>query len=217
MKLKLPRALARNKSNVLWVIVTSAILIVAYMAGAHSRPADAEYQRQIASWKGRAEQAIAYSKVVEAKIDSITLASKQAERLAAARSEEIAYLRRNMSDLRRKNDATLRELSKILPDTCNAALELAQSYRDEADTLKIALDIADQRDTIRLKDINSLRTGIALQQQVNDSLKSLVLSVPVYKDKKFLGFIPYPSRKVVGIAGIVAGVAGTIYVKDKLR
>jgi hypothetical protein len=191
------------------------ICLIASIVGAvlwGNRADDDKYRAEIKEWKKRTEQVLQQNQKIQHVVDSITTVSDSAKVIATNKTIEINKLRTSVGTLRIKNDKTLGELHLTLPDTCKSALQLAESYSKEADTLQVALTLADVRDSIRVSDIDRLRFGLTLQKQVNDSLVNLIRTVPIYKSPKLFGIVSLPSRKISFLVGAVVGGIAVIQV-----
>jgi hypothetical protein len=169
------------------------------------------YQNEIEFWKDRAVLAESQAKSVRKFADSVLVESKKADSVANKQTGRINTLISNAKKQRQVNNVTLTKLTQTLPDTCKSALELARNYRGEADSLHVALDAAQVRDSIRKVDSDRLREGMNRLMTSNDSLRNVIKSVPIYKKPKILGFIPQPSKKVIFVAGVAVGSVGTFY------
>jgi hypothetical protein len=104
---------------------------------------------------------------------------------------------------------------QILRDTVTDTVQLVAVQDTTIDNLKTQLSIVDtiltkqvsviaQKDTV----IDMLKTGLELSETKADTLqKTLDATIKkMNKKDKFFGFIPFPSRKTVGIIGLVGGV-----------
>lgn len=198
-----------SKLSSLFLIVVA--VLVAYLAGTCSTP-DNDYEQQMKEWKQKAEVAIAFSDSIRKENERVRAEGIKRDSIADTQTKEINRLRSQADKQRQKNDELLDSLSRTLPDTCDDALNLAKGYRAEADSLRVALDSADVRDSVQKADIIDLRNVNAGLVVANDSLKKLINIVPEKKDT-FLG-IPKPSRKVTFIAGVILGGALAVYGDD---
>lgn len=200
-----------------WVFLAVVAIFGAYAFGSCGHHDDTQYQKELATWKAKATVAIAVSDSVNKENNRIKIENAKRDSITTVQGTEIARLRKNADVMRQKNDATLDSLQKTLPDTCKSALDLAKNYRKEGDSLRVALDTAHVRDSVKTSQISDL-TGINEKFRVsNDSLRQLIVTVPVYKEKKILGFIPLPSRKVTFITGVILGGALAVYGDDIAR
>ncbi len=104
---------------------------------------------------------------------------------------------------------------EILRDTVTDTVQIIAVQDTAIDNLKTQLAVADtiltkQTSVIAQKDtvIDMLKTGLLLSETKADTLqKTLDYTIKqVNKKDKLFGFIPLPSRKAVGIAGLVGGI-----------
>lgn len=215
---KLPLKLLRrpmkylNKLSLVFLVVVA--VLGAYTFGSCGRHDDTQYQKELSAWKDKAATAIAVSDSINRENNRIRLENIKRDSITNAQGQEIARLRKNADVMRQKNDATLDSLQKTLPDTCKSALDLAKNYRKEGDSLRIALDTAHVRDSVKTSQIADLTKVNEKFRVSNDSLKKLIITVPEYKEKKILGFIPLPNRKVTFIAGVILGGTLAVYGDD---
>lgn len=104
---------------------------------------------------------------------------------------------------------------QILRDTVTDTVQLVAVQDTTIDNLKTQLSIVDtivtkQASVIAQKDtvIDMLKTGLELSETKADTLQKTLNSTikKMNKKDKFFGFVPFPSRKTVGIIGLVGGV-----------
>lgn len=173
-----------------------------------------QYDQDIAKWKAESSRVLKQNDSVLKVVKQLEEHSDSLNTVAEDYSEQIAKLRVAANTPPR---VVIKEIIKDLPDTCNVVVDALVAEQKRADALDSALVVAEVRDTLRAKSIALLTTGNGLLRQENDSLRRLVITVPVYKSPKFLGFIPYPSRKASFVSGAVVGVTSVIVIRNSIR
>ena len=173
-----------------------------------------QYDQDIAKWKAESSRVLKQNDSVLKVVKQLEEHSDSLNTVAEGYSEQIAKLRVAANNPPR---VVIKEIAKDLPDTCNVVVDALVAEQKRADALDSALVVAEVRDTLRVKSIALLTTGNGLLRQENDSLRRLVIIVPVYKSPKFLGFIPYPSRKASFVSGAVVGVTSVIVIRNSIR
>lgn len=189
-------------------VIILIVLIFDYVSHANDK---AKYERDIAKWKTESTRILKQNDSVRKVVKVLEQKSDSVNKVADDYSAEIARLRSKAPRV------VVKEVFKSLPDTCQVVVKALEDEQARGDSLDKALDIAEKRDTLRLTSIALLTKGNGLLKQENDSLKRLVLTVPVYKTPKFLGFIPYPSRKASFVSGAVLGVTSVFVIKNNIR
>lgn len=187
------------------------ILLFDYVSNAGKKE---QYEQNIAKWKAESSRILKQNDSVLKVVKQLEDHSDSLNIVAEDYSIQIAKLRVAANKTPR---TIVKEIAKDLPDTCNTVLEALVAEQQRADKLDSALVVAEVRDTLRVKSIALLTTGNGLLRQENDSLRRLVLIVPVYKSPKLLGFIPYPSRKASFISGTVVGVTSVFVIRNNIR
>jgi hypothetical protein len=203
----------KPRDILVWLIVVVVIGFVAFSCGnRNTTTAEERYQRAMTEWTAEKKAVLAHSDSVMSQVRRLEVEREQNKKAVEQKTGEVRRLTLVNQKQRQKNDSLLAHLGHTLPDTCASALELATSYRNEADTLKRIVAVLESRDTVRVADIQNLTLQKGALVTVNDSLLKLIRTVPVYKPYKVLGFIPLPSRKATFVLGTVAGLAAGIYV-----
>jgi SMC interacting uncharacterized protein involved in chromosome segregation len=165
----------------------------------------AEYKRKMAEWKKSVEVQLAINDSLRKRVQQVEEESDERLRIGENQNKRINELQGSVKKMRHDNDHLRDSLQTTLPDTCAPALDLANKYRFEADSLQLAVNVAKSLDSTRVTDILKLRHTITDLKFQNDSLQRIILKVPEYKPSKILGFIPMPDRKTTFVIGIVTG------------
>lgn len=205
------------KSNILSdssmrvILIVTGVCLIGYTCyHVNSSTDQSTYQTEINTWKSRANKVLSDNNSLRTSVDSLNLLVHKNNLKADSLHTKIAALENSTLKNRQNNDIILTGLENSLPDTCKHALDLAKSYRSESDTLRLALNDATQLDSIRGVQIFQLETNVNNLTVQNDSLKHVIVDVPVYKPQKFLGLFRLPSRKTSFVVGVALGVAGTV-------
>jgi len=218
----------------LWKSPTSVIAIALLIVGASvltlkSCGPDStikKYDQAIAAWELRADSAVKHDKAETKYADSV---AKVNDSLMVLRHQDsvaiVKYQKRSnalsstVAKLKVKDDSILARLDTTLNIECKPAEDLARSFSQLVDSLQIShqqdslalVASANQAriDSTIISDLTLLNVKLKAQ---NDSILKVVSSVPVYKQEKFLGLFPLPSRTATGVAGIIIGIAASIAV-----
>jgi hypothetical protein len=169
---------------------------------------------EVRKWKTHASSVVAKNDSLRAATSKLNIVIKEDSVKAENLSTEISKLKSSVNNRKNSADAKLNDIKLTLPDTCNEILELAEDYKTQVETLNVAIDKSEIRDSIRVHDINILKSSVLELSTQNDSLVNVIKSVPIAKQEKFLGFIPLPSRKATFVGGIMLGVATTLIISS---
>lgn len=203
-----------NMRQVLTGIATAILLVlVAFWYGSCGKTTrEGEYAQQMKQWK--MERAALLRANDSARVANVKLKAvvDSAEALTRVQSTKIVALSEKANRFRTISDSIRASLNGTLPDTCDAALALADRYRVEGDTLRIALRVAGERDSTQKVVISSLTLSNANLTTLNERMAKQLRILPEYMPKKFLGFIPLPSRSTSFLVGVLAGVGTAIVV-----
>lgn len=172
------------------------------------------YDRDVAAWKKESTRILKQNDSVLKVVKQLTVKSDSLNVVADDYTNQITRLRAAANKPPR---VVVKEIINTLPDTCNVVVDALIIEQERVDSLNVALDAAESRDSLRLQSIALLTIGNGLLLQETDSLRRLVITVPVYKSPKFLGFIPYPSRKASFISGTVVGITSVFVIKNNIR
>lgn len=176
-----------------------------------------DYQKNLADWKAQVARVNHVNDSLR-KIDSIHVAfGDSVTLLANHRDTVITQLNDQVITVKVKLDKKIEELTADKSE-CNT---LCQGWRETAIAYKAVSDkqlLIIHEDSLRNDERVQAyaRLGLAYHdlKLQNDSLTNLIAKVPTYKEEKFLGFIPLPSRKAAfgfGAASILI-VEGFLYV-----
>lgn len=171
-----------------------------------------KYEKEIAIWQEKATNVIAENDSLRKQIDILEIEVDKKEQESDSLSLEIIRIVDSANKDRNELDAKLDSLKLAMPE-CEVTIQIAEQYRAKVDSLTLALVKSEQRDSIRVSQIFLLQQGIEKLQVQNDSLKSLIVTVPVAEPEKLFGLIPYPSRKTTFILGGISGVVAVLLVK----
>jgi len=204
------------KQNLKTIVkVAGAIILIVLVFDYISNISKKEkYDRDIATWKAESARILKQNDSVLKVVEQLEQKSDSLNTVADQYTDQIARLRVAANKPPR---VVIKEITKDLPDTCGVVVEALAVEQERVDSLNAALNVAESRDSLRLRSIALLTAGNGLLLQENDSLRRLVITVPVYKSPKFLGFIPYPSRKASFISGAVVGVTSVIVIRNSIR
>jgi hypothetical protein len=196
---------------VLWV---TFMVVVVYFSNQCGKPnVPTEYEKAIATWQAKTDSLTKINTELRKENTAIKNEVARNEKKADSLTVVIGNVQTKARKDRAQRDSALKALT-LANDTaacdCTPALTLAQGFKIEADSLNVALSLAAQRDSIRLRDMQLLYGAIGSLETQNDSLVAQLNRVPVHKPEKFLGIIPYPSRKTSAIIGLTVGVVGTV-------
>lgn len=121
---------------------------------------------------------------------------------------KISFTTSFANKLRKEADSLRKELAISLPDTCGPALELADKYKEEADSLRVVVvDLEKIVDSLQQNSIE-LKSAIALSdaraERAELSLKKYIELNPPRDTDKLFG-IKLPSRITTAIIMFGAG------------
>jgi hypothetical protein len=117
-----------------------------------------------------------------------------------------------------KQVKTTRQLAKTADSLLNEhkdelpliAITIISTKDSVITSLNIENTLLDSSRTLAVQESDSLRSVVSVKdnridnlKEQGDSLRTIIKSVPKPKKERFLGFIPLPSRKVVGIVSSV--------------
>jgi PBP1b-binding outer membrane lipoprotein LpoB len=202
-------SIAWQVTTVRWLTIIAVIILIAtFMHGCSMDSSTKKYEQQISQWKTSATIALQKNTVAQHQVDSLLQDSKSKDSKIAVLLTASSKLQNTQAVMRLKDDSTLNRLKAQLPDTCLVALALAEQYRTEGDLLRGSLSLEKATEAEKDGQIVDLKKSVGIEQLQNDSLRTVILNVPVYKPEKVLGFIPLPSRKQSFVVGAVLGVVG---------
>jgi len=201
----------------LGLVVIAGLLLGAILFGCHQDSTVKSYEQKVAQWKHTSDSlSLANDSLI---VRNKTLTDINTKTLAWAdsvRAHDKATVTTHVMQ-RRKADSTLTVLQQTLPDTCKAALTLSNTYREQADSLLVALNNEFIRgDSLKVLD-DSLVTQNGRLLKLNTDLDTQLHLMPVYKAPKLLGLIPYPSRKQSYVVGIASGILVTMLATHQLH
>jgi hypothetical protein len=200
------------------VVLLCGAFLVLFVSKGCTGPHDTDkYSDDYLAWKARAEIAEQSNDSLKADNARRLKFVDSVDAVIRLKDKQLATIKTNVVVLRKKNDKTLAELKATLPDTCKAALKLAEDYRNEADEVKKGLAIAES-EKVSLQHANdSLKTSNTSLMLQNTKLLKIVRDVPEYKTPKLLKIFPLPSRTTSFTMGTVVGVLGTVAVYVAVR
>lgn len=196
-------------------IVGGAIFIISFMLGKSDGNSKLEkFNVEYSEFKNNAQKTITFADSLKNEVQKLQDENAQKDGIVKKLSISIAYratqkntLQTNLTEL--ENHASL--LNSLIVDT-----PLVVVYKDSIiGNLKKQVVIADstivdQSLIIAQKDAQSvlLQRAVALSSTRADSLQHILrtLPKPAPNPNKLFGFIPKPSRTVVGVTGFVLGV-----------
>jgi hypothetical protein len=196
-------------------IVGGAIFIISFMLGKSDGNSKLEkFNVEYSEFKNNAQKTITFADSLKNEVQKLQDENAQKDGIVKKLSISIAYratqkntLQTNLTEL--ENHASL--LNSLSVDT-----PLVVVYKDSIiGNLKKQVVIADstivdQSLIIAQKDAQSvlLQRAVALSSTRADSLQHILrtLPKPAPNPNKLFGFIPKPSRTVVGVTGFVLGV-----------
>jgi septal ring factor EnvC (AmiA/AmiB activator) len=192
-------------------LLIGALVLVYYlgMCGRNS----STYEQEIAKWKTAAATALADNAKTLQHLDSLQKKIDSVDTKASQQKIEIGSLKKQIA----ASHIPKAQVDSILadaPDTCQKIVAVAQKLQLENENLTAlmekqeALD-KDRIDQIRLRDVK-YDSLMSAHIKMTSRLDSLTKTVPIHKDPKFLGILPYPSRTMSAVVGAVLG-AGVTY------
>lgn len=200
------------------LLIAGALLIVTFMHGCEQSKNATKYEQEMKTWKKTAESALANSAKTDRMNDSLAKENAVQKQKGDSLNSVIGKLQTKRNEQGRKNDSTIKDIIDQVPDTCKTAIATVDSLR------KVEINLANQQianlnqlDTTRLVTISNLQVALKNMTADRDSLKKVVLTVPVAKKDKLLGFIPLPSRKQSFVTGVVTGIVVTGAVLSVIR
>ena len=147
-------------------------------------------------------------KQTELLVQSADSAKKQSDSL----STRIATIQKSNTSLRTQNQRLSDSLRVTpLPPECDQCKQLVASLETEVDSLEVTVNNLEVRDSIRVSEIFSLRTGLLLQTTRGDSLQRVIINMPQPpRPKRVLGI--ELSNRTLFISGLVLGgvAVGTV-------
>jgi len=206
----LKSAILSNSSYKIILLVTSGVLGVYMIDRILTHPEPTHYQEQMKAWKARAEITEIWNDSLKVKNIALEKFVDSVDVQVKLRDMKITTLNDKVSAMRKKNDGILAALTISLPDTCKAALVLAESYKSESDSNKKIFLLEKLNVDVLTLSKDSLKTQNIRLLSHSDSLVKLLKSVPEYKEEKFLHIIPMPTRTTAFVTGGVLGVVVTI-------
>jgi len=132
------------------------------------------------------------SKQLKNTSDSLLIIANVASVTAEKQTQQINKLSATTSKLQASNRKLLEELNntdKPLPPECESCRKLANSLKDEADSLTKEVTLLNNRDITRVTEITSLRSSLTFQTTRSDSLQKVIINWPP----------PPPPPKVLGL------------------
>jgi hypothetical protein len=174
-----------------------------------------KYEQEVATWKERANSALVQNQATTRFADSLQKQVAATEHLTQQQTVEIARLKQDVAKAhvpKGRVDSTIAQA----PDTCKKVVEVAKELQAENGALNAVIVAQDARDSARVITIGLLHVEVdTLRKQnttLNDKIAEMVKTVPVHKEPKLLGFIPYPSRVASFLVGGAIGIGSTIAV-----
>lgn len=152
----------------------------------------------------------------------ITVHTKQVDssnKVILVKTNTINSLQKKIINLKKKNDSTLNVLKSDTSciNKCQEAVKLAENYKSQSDSIQKVLTIQMSIDSAYKYSNILLQADKTFLVAQNDSLRKLIVTVPVYKPHKILGIFPEPDRKTSFIMGVVAGTVATIELSRHIK
>lgn len=201
-----------NPITLLAIVLVGAF---AFVVGKQQSPdPNDEYLKEIAQWKAQAQ-------VASARLDSALKAVDDIRKINVVLQEDNQDKLNQAANLKVSVARTRKELDRVrdsirtagIEDNCKPIAQLAEGYRAEADSVKKIIGITES--VLVNKDIEIGNLNVALKG-LEDKAKELQQKVdqipPPKSKKKFLGFIPQPSRVVSFLGGVAVTLGGVIAV-----
>jgi uncharacterized coiled-coil DUF342 family protein len=216
---------------VFWGILAIAILCVGtYLGSCSAKTTVQKYNEQLKEAQANSAKVTAWADSIHKEAlalqhvkdstdrirDSLATALRKRDSVIAARNVKIAQLKAH-------NDSIRNELASdtTCVNACIVALNLADSYRDQAEradsnVVDLTLQVADLKHTISIDSVNynALQHSAALETMRADSLQKQVniyIKMPGVKDpEKMFGFIKLPSRTASFFIGAGLATVGTV-------
>ena len=204
--------LQTHKRNTL--ILLGVIFVFLWIGFQIQAIADTKYQRDLKAWERRAAQTLRVNDSLNAVTKKLADSAVVLQKVADKQSAEIDKLRKSAG----KHNKPRPQVPVSVPDTCKTllqdALEYGDAQKERADILEEGLEIAERRDTSRVKTNMLLTESNGILRRQNDSLRTIIVTVPKYTPPKLLNVIPMPSRTMTFILG---GIAGSLVTHQIVR
>lgn len=199
-------------------LIKTAIVIggffIAYYLGSCGHDTS-KYEQEIVKWKASAEQTLATNVKTTQYVDSLQKKIDAADAKGQQQTVQISKLKKEVATLHVPKPV-VDSILALAPDTCKKIVEVAKKLEAENITLTDLVGAQEARDSTRVATINlrgfQIDTLKSQNKTLNDKIAEMTKTVPVYKEPKVLGFIPYPSRLASFLVGGVVGVGGTMAV-----
>jgi hypothetical protein len=205
----------RNDKVFSLIFLGAAVAMLLWFAQTCGKSTDVpleQYNRDIATWKDTTKKLFAEND--QLKKDNF-LSKHERDSLAAidtVRTRENRKLKQTVAVVNAKADSLFRVASgdtSMCVNLCNTWKLTAIQYKATVATK----DSIIKNDSLLLDEraLAYAKLGIRFDSTVaqNDRLAAQLKAVPVYKEEKFLGFIPLPSRKTSLVVGLISGVVIT--------
>jgi hypothetical protein len=203
--------------DALGLIAAMALALLLVMGSCHApAPADAAArawvkERAVVLHNTDSLQQVARSAALQADratrtADSLRRSSQTLEQTIRTTTQTIGVLRRRSDSLRTQTDGTFVATAGFV-----AVQDSIIHEQDSVITTQTKVIVLAHAESDTLRSALRFRTNQAVQEaSINQALREALVSAPIAKPERFLGFIPLPSRKSVAL--ITAGAtAMTIF------
>ena len=173
---------------------------------------ESKYQREISTWQDSTHKLLIANQ--QSKLED-SLSKLQSDSLVhvADLKDTLIY---KFNDRANWTIINLKEKVKTLAaDTgqciklCDSWKSTAIAYKNVSDTLKLIIKADSSERNDRIEAYRKLEITFSSVSASNDILSKRLANIPIYKEEKFLGFIPLPTRKTALVTGVITGIVTT--------
>jgi hypothetical protein len=199
-----------SKKSTFIIIGCIIFVILAYSAGrSASRDKLAKFIKEYDDYKKSAEVTIRYADSLSTRVKILTDSVRRTDNIIGNLSTEVLVIQTEKVALKNKLTKLNNQLNSIT-DTSSILIMKDSIIDNLSDQIIVSDNIIVKKDSIisiREIQIDQLKRTVALATHRGDSLQIIVLKLPATPSNpnKIFGFIPMPSRTVVGVISFAVG------------